>query len=180
MNLDIELVDSYIELLLKWNQTHKLTNYKDKKAILENIEDSIYPVKFLNQDIKNCVDIGSGAGFPAIFLAMALPNVDFTLLEPLGKKFSFLSFVSSELNLKNIKVLKIRVEDLKGEKFDLVTSRAVDETNTMLRLSSHIVHKDSQIVLYKGSSEKHLNLDAIKIKNANRIYLIIKGDKCLK
>jgi 16S rRNA (guanine527-N7)-methyltransferase len=177
--LDSDLISDYITLLMRWNQIHKLTNYRTDRAVKENILDSIYPIKFLDSNIKTALDIGSGAGFPAIFLAMSMPDVEFTLLEPLIKKFSFLSFIVSELELKNIKVLKNRVEELEDMKFDLITSRAVSDTQKMIELSKPLIDKSSTILLYKGSSEESLDITHRRYKNQNRTYLLIKGEECL-
>jgi 16S rRNA (guanine527-N7)-methyltransferase len=170
-------LEIYISELLKWNSVHKLTNYKNRKTILENIEDSIKPIEYLElSKVKSAVDIGSGAGFPAIFLAMKLENIEFTLLEPLGKKFSFLNYIATKLKLKNVRVLKKRVEELRDEKFDLITSRAVTDTKSILELSKHLTKPSSQILLYKGSSvqnELDKNIECKIYTEANRNYLII-------
>lgn len=180
MDLNQEKIDLYISLLLKWNRVHKLTNYTDEKAIKDNILDSVYPVKYLNKNIKTVLDIGSGAGFPAIFLALAMPEVSFTLLEPLGKKFSFLNIVKLNLKLDNLRVLKSRVEELESEHFDLITSRAVTDTKSLIKLSKNLIDENTSLLLYKGENESDLDIPCQMINENGRFYIILEGKECLK
>ena len=96
-----QIVAKFDEILKKFNKIHNLTNYKDIKPVAL---DSIEPIKFLGFEPKVCVDVGSGAGFPAIFLAMILRECEFHLYEPIAKKSSFLSYVSGYLKLQNITI----------------------------------------------------------------------------
>lgn len=70
----------FTKLILSYNKVHNITGAKDIEAIKANIEDSIYPIRYLPHGIKNTIDVGSGAGFPGLILAMALPDIHFTLL----------------------------------------------------------------------------------------------------
>lgn len=178
MELEQKLIDEFIQYLESWNRVHKLTNYKSRKDIYRNIEDSLTPLEFLKlEKIESALDIGSGAGFPAIFLALALPNVQFRLCEPLIKKFSFLSFIKVKLKLNNVTIEKIRVQDLESLGFDLITSRAVTDTKTLLKLAKSHIKPQSQILLYKGSSEEvDENFESFRV--GNRTYLKIEGAKC--
>ncbi len=112
----------FTNLLLEWNKIHNLTGAKNERDIEDNIKDSIYPFKYI--DMPNSVlDIGSGAGFPALVLAIEYPKTLFTLCEPRNKRASFLKFVSLELDLDNISVVRKRVENFKSNPFELITSR---------------------------------------------------------
>jgi 16S rRNA (guanine527-N7)-methyltransferase len=94
-----EKIDKFTELLFFWNKIHNLTGSKTKDKIKKQVSDSIYPMEYIEniKDIKNILDIGSGAGFPAIPLAIMMPNSNFILTEPLNKKVSFLNMVKIEL-----------------------------------------------------------------------------------
>ena len=72
-------ISLYIKTLLTYNKTHNICGARVEKEALENIYDSIFALNFLDFEPKNAIDIGSGAGFPAIALAIALQNCNFSL-----------------------------------------------------------------------------------------------------
>ena len=127
-------IQKYKEHLFKWNKIHNLTGAKDEATLNDFIYDAVYPVSFLKH-YKNLLDIGTGAGFPGMILALALPDTQVTLVEPLVKRASFLQFIKADLELSNVTVVKKRVEDMQAEHFELVTSRAVTDTKMLLKLS---------------------------------------------
>jgi 16S rRNA (guanine527-N7)-methyltransferase len=164
--------EQFIELLLKWNKVHSLTNIKDKNRLMEYIDDCIYPKTFLEIDsFESVLDIGSGAGFPAIPLAIEYPQKKFTLVEPLIKRVSFLNLVKCELNLDNISILDMRVEDIEDEIFDLITSRAVTKTEQIFNLTKKISNKNTKYLLYKGENLEN------ELKNISKEYKIFKNNK---
>lgn len=168
-------IDQYIELLQKWNRIHNLTRMREDE-ILASIVDSITP--FRDLEFSSLVDIGSGAGFPAIPIAILRRDKRVTLVEPIKKKSSFLHYVKSSLKLSNMSVISDRVENIDIEKPDLITSRAVTETETLLQLSKDIIKEGTKLLFYKGSninSEiKNLELKHQIINRGNRNYLIIE------
>ncbi len=171
-------IQKYKELLFKWNKIHNLTGAKDEKTIDEFIYDAVFPVSFLPKS-KNLLDIGTGAGFPGMILAIALPDVEVTLVEPLKKRASFLQFVKADLGLKNVKVVKKRVEEMESKIFELVTSRAVTDTKMLLKLSENFRDEKSKLLFYKGErvyDEVDENLNHKVIKTKNRHYLLIGED----
>ena len=159
LKLDIneEIIDKfslYEKLLLEWNEKFNLTAITKEDEILEkHFIDSIYPSKFVDFSKKGrLLDIGSGAGFPAIPLAILFPNIEFSLVESNGKKVSFLNEVRTSLKLNNVFILQSRVEDLKalrGE-FDFVTARAVTQLNILLELSIPLLKVKGHLLAYKG------------------------------
>ncbi len=168
-------IQKYKEHLFKWNKIHNLTGAKDENSIDEFIYDAVFPVSFL-PPAKNLLDIGTGAGFPGMILAMALPNTQVTLVEPLTKRASFLQFIKADLGLKNVKVVKKRVENMDAEIFDIVTSRAVTDTKMLLDLSKNFRDENSKLLFYKGERVYDEIDDSIKhkiIKTKNRHYLLI-------
>jgi len=171
-------IQKYKELLFKWNKIHNLTGAKDEKTIDEFIYDAVFPVSFLPKS-KNLLDIGTGAGFPGMILAMALPDTQVTLVEPLQKRASFLQFVKADLDLKNVRVVKKRVEEMDAEIFELVTSRAVTDTKMLLKLSENFRDEKSKLLFYKGErvyDEVDETLNHKVIKTKNRHYLLIGED----
>jgi 16S rRNA (guanine527-N7)-methyltransferase len=172
-----EHIEQYKKLLLKWNKVHNLTGIKSKEQLDDFIYDSIYPVNFLPK-IKNLMDIGTGAGFPGMMLAMGMRDVEVTLVEPLAKRASFLQFVKATLALENVSVKNCRVEELESEPFDIITSRAVTDTKLLLELSKPFCHSKTQLLFYKGEhvyDEVDESLEYEIIKAKKRHYLLIKG-----
>jgi 16S rRNA (guanine527-N7)-methyltransferase len=171
-------IQKYKEHLFKWNKIHNLTGAKDEETIDEFIYDAIYPISFLPK-VKTLMDIGTGAGFPGMILALGLPDTQVTLVEPLTKRASFLQFIKADLGLKNVTVIKKRVEEMQSEVFDIITSRAVTDTNMLLDLSRNFRDENSKLLFYKGENvydevDKTLKYKIIKTKN--RHYLLIGED----
>ncbi len=155
---------------------HNVSGVRSKDDILRYIEDSLYPKKFL-RDRKSILDIGSGAGFPGLIIAMAYPDTKVTLLEPIKKKSAFLHLAKSKLKLKNVKVLSKRVEECEPFFVDLIVSRAVSDTNLLIKLSKRFLNDKTEFLLYKGSSAKK-ELDNIKydmIQNGHRRYILVSS-----
>lgn len=139
----------YKNLLKKFNAVHNLTH-------LENIDDNVIDsIKILDYcdltDKKKIVDIGSGAGFPAIFLACILQESDFFLFEPSAKKASFLRVVKTELSLKNINIIKEKIQNYQSFKADLITSRALMDIKPLVEISNGFYDENTLFLLYKGS-----------------------------
>jgi 16S rRNA (guanine527-N7)-methyltransferase len=114
-----------------------------------------------------------------MILAIALPDTQVTLVEPLKKRASFLQFVKADLGLKNVRVVKKRVENMDAEIFELVTSRAVTDTKMLLKLSENFRDENSKLLFYKGErvyDEVDKDLKHKVIKTKNRHYLLIGED----
>lgn len=168
-------IQKYKEHLYKWNKIHNLTGAKDEDTLNHFIYDAVFPVSFL-PSVKNILDIGTGAGFPGMILAMALPDTQITLAEPLTKRASFLQFIKADLGLSNVKVVKKRVEDIEPQHFELITSRAVTDTKMLLKLSENFRDENSKLLFYKGEKvfdEVDSDMPHKIIKAKNRHYLIL-------
>ena len=172
--------DKFIKELLKWNKTHKLTNYSSYEEIKKQIEDSLYPLKIGStlKDAKSAIDIGTGAGFPGLILAMNMPNTTWYLVEPIKKRYSFLNYIKTLLNLKNVKVIPTRLENSNLPKVDLITSRAVMRVKDILKIAKPFMHENSTLLLYKGSNIfdelKEANVNAKIVSKDKRNYIFIK------
>lgn len=169
----------FVKLLKQWGSVHNLSGRLDKDDIYENILDSLYPLNFI-ETYKSFADIGTGAGYPGLILAMALKNTKAYLIEPRAKRVAFLNFVKATLKLDNVTIFCNRVEDIKDIQVELITSRAVTNTSLLLSLTKDIKMPDSSYLFYKGSMLED-ELEIAKIKNyqvfnrKDRNYLYIKG-----
>lgn len=172
----------FTELILEWNKIHNLTGAKTPADVEKNIEDSLFPSTFIKKP-NSILDVGTGAGFPGLILAIAYPDVKTVLCEPRKKRAMFLKYVAMELELDNVVVVKERVEDFEDEPFGLISSRAVTDTKMLLELTNHLQSKDTQYLFYKGEHvfneiedvERALEYDIIEKNRRN--YLYIKGVK---
>jgi len=171
-------VQKYKEHLFKWNKIHNLTGARDENTLNEFIYDAVFPVSFM-PEVKTLMDIGTGAGFPGMILAFALPTTQVTLVEPLAKRASFLQFIKADLELDNVRVVKKRVEQMEPEIFDLITSRAVTDTKMLLELSQNFRDENSKLLFYKGERVYDEVQDGIQdmphkiIETQNRHYLLL-------
>jgi len=123
-------------------------------------------------------DVGSGAGLPGIVLAIARPDVEWILIEPMERRVAWLSEQVGALGLDNVEVLRARAEDWKrGPVLDAVTARAVSALRTLVPITAPLVRDGGELILLKGTSatneieaaEKQLR--KFKVKNA-RVEII--------
>jgi len=176
-------VQKYKEHLFKWNKIHNLTGAKDEKTMDEFIYDAIFPVGFLPK-VESLMDIGTGAGFPGMILALGLPDTQVTLVEPLTKRASFLQFIKADLGLDNVTVVKKRVQEMEAKIFDMITSRAVTDTKMLLKLSENFRDENSKLLFYKGERVYdevdvgllNTNMKHKIIETKNRHYLLLGED----
>lgn len=174
-----EQLDLFADSLLEWNKVHNLTGAKTKEEVERNILDSLYPKAFL-PPFKTAVDIGTGAGFPGLMLAIAYKQAQFVLVEPRAKRAAFLSFVKTALGLNNVRVENRRIEEIVPFKVDLITSRAVADTNTLIKLCRPFVGSKTLLLFYKGKEvlgEIDKEMEYKIIKREKRHYLLIKRIK---
>lgn len=95
-------------------------------------------------------DVGSGAGLPGIPMALAQPEAEFTLIEPMERRSDWLKKMSEELGLANLKVLRARAEEV-GETYDLVTARAVAALPKLLKITVPLTKHGGEVIALKGS-----------------------------
>ena len=171
--------DVFIKLLQQWGMVHNLSGRLTRSDIEENILDSLYPLNFIEK-YESFADIGTGAGYPGLILAMALRDVKSYLIEPRIKRVSFLNFVKASLKLDNLTVICSRVEQVKDLQVDLITSRAVTNTSLLLDITKNIKKENSSYLFYKGSMlESEIEIAKINdykiVNRKDRNYLYIKG-----
>ena len=151
-----EKFETYHRMLTEANAKFNLTRIPDDdaEAIDRNYLDCLAPLRFGLNGIERAVDVGSGAGFPGIPLAICMPDTRFVLLDSLGKRVDFLNDVIEELGL-NAKAMHMRAEDGARkpelrESFDLATARAVAALHLLSEYLLPFVRVGGTMLAYKG------------------------------
>jgi 16S rRNA (guanine527-N7)-methyltransferase len=146
----------YLALLLEWNARFNLTSVTEPSAVvLRHFVDSLLPITAWPAVPQRLLDIGSGAGFPALPLKIMLPQIDLTLLESIGKKATFLQHTVDSLQLEQVRVLNVRVEDLarlpaERAAYDTVTARAVAELRVLAEYAAPLLTIGGHLLALKG------------------------------
>lgn len=151
-----EQFETYYELLIEWNSKINLTAITEYDEVVQkHFIDSALLTKCKDFDGGTVLDVGTGAGFPGIVLAILRPDMSFVLLDSLNKRIEFLGLVVERLGLSNVELYHGRAEDYGREddfrnKFDFVVSRAVAELPLLLEYCIPFVKKGGYFVSYKG------------------------------
>ncbi|MBP1761918.1 MAG: methyltransferase GidB [Firmicutes bacterium] len=149
-------VNRFIDFLFAENEKQNLISRQaGREDVLSHIEDSLAVLKFVELSGKRVIDIGSGAGFPAIVLAMHCPQTEFVLVESDLKKSSFLQSCQELLELQNVQIMRARAEEIGQDKqfraqFDCCSSRAVAAMNIMLEYGLPLLKTGGKLLLWKG------------------------------
>jgi 16S rRNA (guanine527-N7)-methyltransferase len=127
-------------------------------------------------------DVGSGAGLPGIPMAIAAPETDFVLIEPMDRRASWLQEVVDELDLQNVEVVRARAEEVEGGQFEVVTARAVAALDKLLRLCVPLLKPGGRVIALKGSKAPDEILEAKKLQKKLKIEsfeIVVCGEKFL-
>jgi len=139
------------ELYSEWNEKINVISRKD----IENFEinhllHSLAIARFtVFAPGTRVIDVGTGGGLPGIPLAIMFPQVHFTLLDSIAKKIKVASAISSSLELRNVKCVAGRSEEI-HDKFDFVICRAVTEMNRFVEITRHLISPSSKNLLPNG------------------------------
>lgn len=142
----------YLQLLKKWNQAYSLISLgQSQELISRHVLDSLSIAPFLTGE--KILDVGSGAGFPAIPLALYYPSKTFVLIDSQEKKNHFLFQVKAALDLDNVTLVKQRVETYHApECFDHITVRAFGSLKEIVEKAQHLCCNNGQILAMKGKN----------------------------
>jgi 16S rRNA (guanine527-N7)-methyltransferase len=142
---------NYLFELKKWNRAYNLTALKkDRDIIIKHFFDSLLFLKVFPQDSGKVCDVGSGAGFPGIPIAIVRPDISITLIEPSRKKCAFLRNIIKVINMNNIVVLEARVEDIRDCNYNIAMTRALFSIDEFIKKAKHVVKKNGCFIVSKG------------------------------
>lgn len=147
----------YVEMLLEVNRHVNLTAVRDPVEVWpRHVFDSLFALKRIKADRgQRAMDLGSGGGLPGIPLAVCLPDMEWTLVDSVGKKARFLETVARELDLENVRVLNVRAEELARDPayrggYHLITARAVARLPALLELAIPLLRVKGRFLAMKG------------------------------
>lgn len=147
----------YMELLTEWNAKMDLTAVLDEDETLDkHFIDSLTILKTgLTENVKTMIDVGTGAGFPGLVIALACPEIRVTLLDAQMKRLKFLEAVVEALHVTNVRITHDRAEDGARkpelrERFDLAVARAVAPLNVLCEYLLPYVKIGGKAVCWKG------------------------------
>lgn len=166
----IDRLEIYKNEIQEVNKVLNLTAIDDDEGIyLKHYFDSALIHAYLKENANVC-DIGSGAGFPGLVLAIVRPDIHMTCIEPTTKRTNFLSQVVEACNLKNVTVINSRAEEAivdNREQFDVVTARAVAALDILSELCIPFVKEGGIFLAMKGAKGE------IELKEAKRALDIL-------
>ena len=171
-------LDEYYNILNEENKKYNLTRIITKEEVyLKHFYDSLTITKIINIKDQSICDLGSGAGFPGLVLAICFPSTNITLIESNGKKCYFLNLVKEKLNLNNVEIINARIEEYAKENrevYDIVTARAVAPLKHLLEYGVPLVKEKGYFIAMKAKVENEEEnienyLNKLNIVEENRI-----------
>ena len=198
-NEKLSILESLIDITLEANEKFNLTAIKDKDSFRElMIYDSLLPLKYIKPNKEEFIlDIGTGAGFPGLPLAVCNEG-KYTLIDSTNKKIRHICAIIDKFNLKNVNAVASRAEEFiadNREKYDYVIARAVAPLNILLELAVPYLKVGGYFVALKGSNAeqeletaknaikkldvevKSVNFDVLPVSNEKRTIIIFSKKK---
>jgi 16S rRNA (guanine527-N7)-methyltransferase len=167
----IEKCINLYSLLTAANQKVNLTKIEDEPAFWDrHIADSIAIARFfpkLATDSLILADIGCGAGFPAIPLALAFPKLKITAIDSIAKKTRFVELAAEKLEICNLEAVTARSRELPHrpgwrERFDIVSARAVADARTLFRENRQLLKKRGKFIFYKTPDQIAAEIEEVR------------------
>ena len=144
-----------VELLAKWNNALNLTAIREiDKMVVLHILDSAVVSPLISDKGKNIADVGTGAGFPGLVLAILNPDKKFTLIDSIAKKLSFVRTAMTSLGLKNVTIINDRCENIvPEEKFECILSRAFAPLCKIVEWCENLIAESGVFICMKANLE---------------------------
>lgn len=166
----------YLDMLVEYNSHTNLTAVREKDEIIDkHFLDSLLVQKYITKNMKKAIDIGTGAGFPGMVLAIYNKDIKFTLMDSIGKKTKFLELVKEELGLTNVEVVNCRAEEFADdetkESYDLGLCRGVSKLSTILEYIIPFLKVEGKFLCQKmvGTGEEEEANHALEVLNSEII-----------
>lgn len=173
--------NKYFQMLVEWNEKMNLTAITDATSVyLKHFYDSITAAFYTDlTGNKTICDVGAGAGFPSIPLKICFPDLSVTIVDSLNKRITFLTELSKELELDNVRFVHDRAEDFGQnpkyrEQFDIVTARAVARLSVLSELCLPLVKEGGIFLSMKGAAAEEELVNAKKAINVLGAELVEK------
>lgn len=182
-------LENYFNILKEENEKYNLTRIIEKEDVyLKHFYDSLTIAKIIDINEQSICDLGSGAGFPGLVLAICFPSAKLTLIESNGKKCNFLKLVKEKLSLDNVTVINTRVEEyaqVNREIYDVVTARAVAPLKHLLEYGVPLVKEEGYFIAMKSNvTEETKNIEnyynKLNIKEENKIEFNLPKENSLR
>ncbi len=155
--VQIQKLDKYMQGVLEWNEKVNLTRITDPdEFVIKHYLDSLACCgREEYQSAERIIDVGTGAGFPGIPLAIISPDKQFVLMDSLAKRLKIIDSLCEEIGIMNVKTIHARAEELARnkqhrEKYDLCVSRAVANLASLSEYSLPFVRVGGSFIAYKG------------------------------
>lgn len=160
--LNIKLTDAmvenllkYLDVLIEYNSHTNLTAIRDPEGIIEkHFLDSLLLQNYIKKEDETAMDIGTGAGFPGMVLAICNPTIKFTLMDSVGKKTKFLEKVVEDLKLENVTVANARAEEYvteeNRESYSIGLCRGVSKLPTILEYMIPFIKENGRFLVQKS------------------------------
>ena len=177
---------TYLDLLQRWNATYNLTSIRDRANMLtQHLADCLTVIPSLKQQLTKgtVLDVGSGGGLPGVVVAAAVPELDVTCVDAVGKKAAFVRQVSGTLALHNLHAVHSRIESLRVPPVNLITARAFSTLAKFVSLTEQHLAQDGVWMAMKGimpAEEIHLLPLRIEVFHVEHLNVPgLEAQRCL-
>ena len=169
--------NNLVQIFLEKNKQINLSAIRDEEWVkIKHIQDSLELEKIIDwKEWLKIADIWTGWGFPLMPLAISHPECNFVWIDSVRKKTVAVWEILKELGVKNVEMMRTRIEDIKNQTFDLVTARAVAYSDKLLDRATPLIKKWGQIALMKQVNDEEKE---VLLKIAKKKKLVLEKEYC--